>query len=106
MVTFSGEATLPFSFLPPLPMESTLKGKKEKILSFKSKPYIEKAFVSREANRKSRKSFPFVKMEENIWLYQYTLRKMPHSLHFSFSETQDILCGIWGQPRSAIPTVP
>ena len=71
MVTFSGEATLPFSFLPPLPMESTLKGKnflpREKILSFKSEPYIEKAFVSREAKKEVMKVVPLSKNGETTW---------------------------------------
>ena len=37
---------------------------KEQILSYKSRPYFERAALSRKANRKSQKLFPFAKMAE------------------------------------------
>ena len=49
--------------------ESTFTGKncspKEQILPFQSRPYFERAALSRKANRRSQKLFPFVKMIEN-----------------------------------------
>ena len=36
----------------------------EQILSFKSRPKFGRSVLSREANRKSQKSFPFMKMVE------------------------------------------
>ena len=62
----SGEATLPLSFLPHFPRGSTFKGKNlllwEQILVFKSRPHSERASLTRDANRKLQKLFPFVKM--------------------------------------------
>ena len=37
----------------------------EQILSFKGRPYLERAALSRKANRKSYRLFPFVKMVRN-----------------------------------------
>ena len=72
--TLSGEATLSFTYLLPWSRGVyyqrkegfTIKGKNllflEQILSFESKPLLGRAMAAREANRKSQKLFPLVKM--------------------------------------------
>ena len=79
MDTLSGDVTLSFTYLLPFSKGFTLKGKNllllEQILSSKSKLQTGMAMSVREANMKSQKLFPFVKME----VYPYTL--MPFHLH-------------------------
>ena len=69
MGTISGKATLSFSFLPPVSL-GVKSLRKEfaptgEILFFKSRLYIKRVTLSREANRKSEKLLPFVKVIEN-----------------------------------------
>ena len=70
MGTLHGEQLCDFLFAS-LHSGSTLKGNNllpsEQILSFKSRPHFHfvRASLSKEANRKSKKLFPFVKMVEN-----------------------------------------
>ena len=63
-----GEVTISFTYLRLSQEGFTLKGKNllllEQILFFKSKPQFERAISAREANRKSPKLFPLVKMAE------------------------------------------
>ena len=68
--TFRGSYSF-LSFLLPISLGSSLKEKEfsplregEQILFFKSRPYFERAALSRKANRKSQKLFPFAKMIE------------------------------------------
>ena len=69
MGTLSGETTPIFIFATRLIKWSTLKGNNllplEQILSFKSRPYFDRAALSKKANKKSQKLFPFIKMIEN-----------------------------------------
>ena len=60
--TVRGSNSFIFSFTSHL-----IKGQflKKRILFFKSRPYFERAALSRKANRKSQKLFPFVKVIEN-----------------------------------------
>ena len=68
MDSLSGEVILLFTYLFPSQEEFTLKGKNllllEQILSFKRKPQFGRDMSAREANRKSQKLFPLVKMME------------------------------------------
>ena len=65
MGTLSGEATLLYFFLPPISLGATLKEKnaplRGEILSFKRRPYSERAVLARKADRKSQKLSPFEK---------------------------------------------
>ena len=63
MGTLSEEVTFLFPFLSPISL-GVYSIRKEQILSFKSRPYFERAALYRIANRKSQKLFPFVKMIE------------------------------------------
>ena len=74
MRTPSGEATLLFSFLPPISLGSNLKEKKEQILSFKSRLLLEQ-FPPQEKHTGSHGSCsPLQKMaEKNIAIFSYTL---------------------------------
>ena len=46
-------------------LKKNICSQKKLILSFKRSPYFKRAALSRTANRKSQKLFPFVKMIEN-----------------------------------------
>ena len=69
MGTLSGEAIILFSFLPNVTIWVNYLRKEfaplGAILFFKSRPYFERATLSRKANKKSQELFPFVKMIEN-----------------------------------------
>ena len=68
MGTFLEEATFLFSFCLPSYQEADIRENHllpyELIVSFWSGPYFERTALSRKANRKSQKLFPFVKMIE------------------------------------------
>ena len=68
MSELSRDATLLLSLLPFI-SGATLKEKNllpwEQLVSFKSRPYFERAALSRKENRNSQKLFPFVKMIES-----------------------------------------
>ena len=67
---FSGQATLPNSFLPPFSIGVSSQRKEFAPLGansfLKRRPHFGKVLLPREANRKSQKLFPFVKMAK-IW---------------------------------------
>ena len=69
MATLSGEVIFHFHFASHLIRGQFLKKKNllplEQFLSFKSRPYFERVALSKKANSKSQKLFPFVKMIEN-----------------------------------------
>ena len=77
-ITVSFTYLLPFSrgvypqrieFAPP----GANSFQEEQILSFKSRPHFGRAMSTKEANRKSRKLFPFAKMAKRLGVYPYTL---------------------------------
>ena len=63
--TFRRSNSFIFIFASHLISGQLLKKRKEFAPLFKSRPYFEWAALSRKANRKSQKLFPFIKMIEN-----------------------------------------
>ena len=84
MGTLSGEATLPFSvFLPPSTWGLTHNRKEfapmEQILTCLSRPHFRMSKLPKEADMKSQKLFPFVKLAEKyggvLVLLNYPIRE-------------------------------
>ena len=92
--TSQGKQLFHLHFHFPSQLGSTLKGKnlllKEQILSLKSRPYFERTSSSREANRKSQKLFPFVKIVDKcdgvLILLKTQMLNKSFSVFFQYKE--------------------